>query len=109
MFINHYKNNLFFSFLQNLFYFLAFKPHIQYTKQNRKQLKKKSHAPVAAFGQQAPRQTEKARTPLVKGDELKTVKRLYATYSRLAQEYYGAGQGADKIKKEKTYENLGEK
>lgn len=55
------------------------------------------------------RQTEKARTPLVKGDELKTVKRLYATYSRLAQEYYSAGQGADKIKKEKTYENLGEK
>ncbi len=51
----------------------------------------------------------KARTPVTEGDELKIVRELFAKYSQLAEEYYAEDIKADEIKKEKTYENLGEK
>ena len=51
----------------------------------------------------------KARTPITEGDELEVVRKLFAKYGKLAEEYYAEDIKADEIRKEKTYENLGEK
>ena len=51
----------------------------------------------------------KARMPITEGDELEIVRKLFAKYGKLAEEYYAEDIKADEIRKEKTYENLGEK
>lgn len=51
----------------------------------------------------------KARTPVTEGDEIEITRRLFDKYSRLAEEYYSEDIGADKIKNENKFENLGEK
>ena len=49
----------------------------------------------------------KARTPIVQGDEIEIAGRMYKKYTALAKEYYQDFK-ADAIKDGKTYENLGE-
>ena len=49
----------------------------------------------------------KARTPIVQGDEIEIAGRMYKKYTALAKEYYQDFK-ADTIKDGKTYENLGE-
>ena len=54
--------------------------------------------------------SEKVRVPLIQGDEIRVVKRLYKEYLPLAHEYYDGNKGqADRISDGKRYENLGEK
>lgn len=53
-------------------------------------------------------QTGKARMPATQGDELQITRRLFHKYLKLSQEYYAGFSGADTLKEERTYENLGE-
>ena len=50
----------------------------------------------------------KARVPVTQGDELQITRRLFNKYLKLSQEYYAGFSGADNLKEERTYENLGE-
>ena len=52
--------------------------------------------------------TGKARVPATQGDELQITRRLFNKYLKLSQEYYADFSGADTLKEERTYENLGE-
>lgn len=55
------------------------------------------------------KQVEKARSPITQGDELQITRRMFGKYVKLSEEYYDEQSAkAAKIKKEKTFENLGE-
>ena len=53
-------------------------------------------------------QTDKARTPVTRGDELVITRRLFDKYLKLSREYYTDFSGVEEIKEERTYENVGE-
>lgn len=53
-------------------------------------------------------QTDKARIPVTRGDELVITRRLFDKYLKLSREYYTDFSGVEEIKEERTYENVGE-
>ena len=53
-------------------------------------------------------QTDKARTPVTRGDERVITLRLFDKYLKLSREYYTDFSGVEEIKEERTYENVGE-
>ena len=53
-------------------------------------------------------QTDKARIPVTRGDELVITRRLFDKYLKLYREYYTDFSGVEEIKEERTYENVGE-
>lgn len=52
--------------------------------------------------------TGKARTPVIQGDEIETVQKMYKKYATLAREYYQDEMKADNIQEGNIFENLGE-
>lgn len=52
--------------------------------------------------------TDKARTPIIQGDEIEIATRLYKKYGKLAKEYYAEEVKADEINEGNIFENLGE-
>ena len=64
---------------------------------------------LAAWELAYTKQTEKARTPVIQGDEVEVTQRMFKKYMQLAEEYYHMSPvGMDINKNEKTFENLGE-
>lgn len=51
----------------------------------------------------------KARTPAIQGNDVEVAKEMFLKYSELAHEYYSGDIQAEDDRKEKRYENLGEK